>query len=415
MIRISKINDELTVYRGKEIILFGAGRNGIRIKRELERKGFKISYFCDNNEKIWGEGLDHIEIISPSRLRQIYDCEKTLIQISSTFSRSIEEQLVSYKIEAFISFDEYCERMHALSIYKTLPQSLEAYQDLYFEPGYEALAIRKRCVDYAVRVNYFDLDSYQIICLPPKTGNYTLEASLQKHHAEYVRISPCYDLMSAEAGRMMEGKKIKIVTAVRDPVAQNLSFFFQINTRYCDIPEYWRDGGDVQLLWDEWISHVLGNELQFHRKSSAGRRHIKFSYMEYMNQLYHNVIAMQDFFEKNFQPYNGIDVYACPFDKEKGYSVIQSGNREVFIYQLEKLDMVKKELGEFLGIEDFELTKDNVGEKKWYAPAYKQALEELKLSKEYVEACYRTRLVRHFYSEVDIQKFRQKWSKNVEE
>ena len=68
-----------------------------------------------------------------------------------------------------------------------------------------------------------------------------------------------------------------------------------------------------------------------------------------------------------------------------------------------------------MGIEDFELTKDNVGEKKWYAPAYKQALEELKLSKEYVEACYRTRLVRHFYSEVDIQKFRQKWSKNVEE
>ena len=121
------------------------------------------------------------------------------------------------------------------------------------------------------------------------------------------------------------------------------------------------------------------------------------------------------FFQENFEKYNHINVYNYPFDKKRGYSIIQDKDTEIFVYQLEKLNDIRKELGEFLEIENLELINDNVGEEKWYASAYKQALKGLKLSREYFEYCYNSELVRHFYSEEDIHRFRKRWSKNIDE
>ncbi len=409
MIKFSNIDDELNVYKGRKVILFGAGKNGLRIKKELA-EGVKIDCFCDSDASKWGRIIEGLPVISPSQLYENYD-EKMLIQISSVFSKEIEMQLHSYHINSYISYEEYCMRMRFLYIYKNFSQYMKVYQTLYSEPSYTILQSRERCLEYAAKVKFFDLDSYNIVCLPPKTGNYTLETSLQKYQAEYVRIGHCFDRISPELNQFIMGKKIKIVTAVRDPIAQNVSFFFQLNTRFCDIQEYWKDGGDVQILWDAWIAHVLGKKFRINRKSAE----IRFEYMDYINQLLHNVICIQNFFEENFEKYNHINVYDYPFDRKKGYSIIKDRNTEVFIYQLEKLNEIQNDLGQFLGIEDFRLTNDNVGSEKWYAPAYQQALKELKFSREYFEYCYDSKLVKHFYSEEDIDRFKCRWSKNIDE
>lgn len=48
-----------------EVIIFGAGKNGYRLKKTLEEAGnIIIKYFCDNNEKKRGMTLDGIPIIS---------------------------------------------------------------------------------------------------------------------------------------------------------------------------------------------------------------------------------------------------------------------------------------------------------------------------------------------------------------
>lgn len=414
MIRFSKIDDELSIYKKRTVILFGAGNSGLRIKKELEGGGIKINSVCDNNINKWGEDMDGLEIISPFRLCEIYN-DEVLVQISSVFSKEIEKQLEELDIHSFISYEEYCARMGALCIYKNLPQNLEAYKAIYYDTGYPVLQIKEKCLEYAARMRYFDLESYNIICLPPKTGNHTLEASLHRYHVEYVRISPCYDRIFCELKQFIKGKKIKIVTAVRDPIAQNISFFFQSNTRFCDIPEYWKDGGDVQTLWDAWVSHILGNTFQLCGSTEEKGNHIVFEYMDYVDKLLHNMIAIQNFFEENFEKYNGIDVYKYPFDKLRGYSIIHDGNTEIFIYQLEKLNDIKDDLGKFLGIEDFQLINDNVGVEKWYASAYRQALKELKLSREYFEYCYSSRLARHFYNKENINEFKRRWIENIDD
>lgn len=413
MIRFSKIDDELNIYRDRKVILFGAGNCGIRTKAELERGGVKINCFCDNDAEKWGTAIKGLAVISPSELYQVYN-EETLIQICSVYSKEIEEQLKLLHMESFISYEEYCVRINGLCMYKNLPEYLEIYRSLHSDPGYMVLQIQEKCLEYAARVRYFHFDSYNIVCLPPKTGNYTLESSLRRYHEEYIRISPCFDRISHELKHFLKDKRIKIITAVRDPIAQNISFFFQSNTRFCDIPEYWKEGGNVQVLWDAWISHVLGQEIWQDRKNMRESHEIAFTYMDCINDMLHNMICMQNFFQENFEKYNHIDVYQYPFDKEKGYSIIQDGNMEIFIYQLEKLNDVSKELGEFLGIENMELINDNVGAEKWYAPAYKQALDELKISRDYFEYSYNSELVRHFYSEEDINRFRNRWSKNID-
>ena len=408
MIRLSKIDDKLSIYNDKEIVLFGAGNNGKQIKRSLEYKGFRIAYFCDNDKKKWGKKLDGIDIISPDCLIQLYN-KKTLIQISSIHSRQIEKQLESHNIDSFISFEEYNSRIQALCIYKTFPQSLQAYKALYSEPSYVVGQLGKECLDYALKFKYFNLEKYNVICLPPKTGNYTLENSLDMCGAEYIRIGPCYNRIFDELKELVKGK-IRIITAVRDPIAQNLSFFFQLCSAvsFCDIPEFWENGGDIQILWEAWISHVLRDELELHKECD-----ISFSYMDYYNKIFNNIITVQSFFERNFERYNGYDVYEYPFDKENGYSIVQNEEAEIFIYQLERLNDIKGELGEFLGIKDFKLYDANVGDKKWYAPAYKQALKELKLEKKYYDHCYSSKYIEHFYNDRDIGKFKQRWINNV--
>lgn len=405
MIRFSKIDDKLTIYKEKEIILFGAGGHGKRIKKELESKGFEIAYFCDNDEKKWGTEIENLKVISPENLCEIYN-EKVLIQISTVFSEEIEVQLMNLKMDSFISFYEYSERMAGLYIYKTLPQSLEIYKEFYSKSNYLIDQTRKDCLDYAVKVKYLNLDSYNILCMPPKTGNYTLMASLGKCGAEYVRFGHSYNRMFEGLKELIGEKRIKIVTAVRDPIAQNLSLFFQItsNLCYCDIPEYWENGGDVQAVWDLWTAYETGDE--FRTKSV-------FSYMESTNGLFDNVIIIQRFFDENFKKFNDIDVYNYEFDKEHGYTIIKKENIEIFIYQLERLEEVKHHLGTFLGVKDLTLTNGNVGDRKWYASIYKQALKELKLSKEYFEYCYNSNYVKHFYTENDIERFKDRWSKNI--
>ncbi len=238
-----------------------------------------------------------------------------------------------------------------------------------------------------------------IACQPPKTGDHTIMKSIGSR-GNYVNLIHRYLPIFNELKSLTNEKRIKVISAVREPIAQNISLFFEINFYFVNQRKSWEGGGDVQALYDDWIdSHMSGN------RDAADAR-------TYANYLLHYGF-IQYFFENQLNKLVGTDVYAYPFDKQKGYSVIKNGNMEIFIYQLEKLNGLTDELGDFLDIEDFKLQNDNVASEKWYYGAYRQAMDELKFSRKYFDYSYESKYVNHFYSAEDIARFKEKWSGHI--
>ena len=417
MIRLSKIDDKLTIYKGSRVVLFGSGKVGREAKQMLEGMGVSVYCFCDNDPSKWNTMLLGIPIISPEELKQEYS-ENMLIQITTGASRAIEKQLKEMGITAYISYEEFAERIFRLPWYHCLKREVnhkEEFYSVYWENYYRMISSAWKNFHWecAVRVKAFDLPSYNYICLPPKTGDHTLAQSgiLGFNWAH------TYKYMSQQLQEVIDHKPIKIIMAVRDVISQNISEFFErigMGVGH-EADAWWVNGGNVQALFDGWLLNELGNS--FSRKTTENIA-TDFTGLEILREVCGiDAFAIQNWFEKNFEQYSGIDIYQYPFDQERGYSIIKipEKNVEIFIYQVEKLDMIASELGDFLGMENLTLANANVGEEKWYADAYRQAKKELKFSRAYFDACFDSKIMKHFYSDADIEKFKARWISHVED
>lgn len=170
---------------------------------------------------------------------------------------------------------------------------------------------------------------------------------------------------------MASGGVVKLLVGVREPMARNVSGFFQSLT--------FREKGDsVRELIDKYYAFCP---------------HLASSY----------------WFENELQKHFGIDVYSYPFDKDLGFSIIKKGGVEVFLYQYEKIGGLESDLCRFIGSNDFSLKKINEGSKKWSNDAYKSFLSEFNPSNQYLEFLYSTKYMRHFYSDQNIREYKRKW------
>lgn len=78
--------------KADKICIFGAGRRGLKLYKELLARCIKIDYFCDNNKELIGNSIDGAEIISFNEL--IKYKENTLVIISAVDYVNIEKQLI---------------------------------------------------------------------------------------------------------------------------------------------------------------------------------------------------------------------------------------------------------------------------------------------------------------------------------
>ncbi len=422
MIRFSKIDDKLTIYRENKVILFGAAKTGCGIKRTLERVGIQIQYFCDNDPDKWNTQVKGVRVLSPAELTQVCDNE-TIVQIASVAGVEIPKQLQAMGITKYITYGEYAKRISLLGMYQTLNQQnfdeefLRSVQRKS-QPGIPQLVDNYLFFWYAFTVNQLNLDHYTIICMPPKTGDYTLQ-SMQT--AQSFSAINCWHSMAnvpEEFYRLVGPRKRKIITAVRDVISQNLSIFFQESERYALFPEFWESGGDAQRIFYKWLSYYEVGRLRNHDTLLTDRDMLLFSLRWRQKKPPRNVaFIIQNFFQSNFESYLHMDIFQYPFNKEKGYTIIDfpEQNTQLFIFQLEKLNEITDELGRFVEVEDFHLINGNIGEENWYADAYRQAKRELKFPRAYFDACFNNRIMTHFYSDADIEKFKQRWLPHVED
>ncbi|NNC87301.1 MAG: hypothetical protein HKN82_02445 [Akkermansiaceae bacterium] len=178
----------------------------------------------------------------------------------------------------------------------------------------------------------------------------------------------------------------KIITLIRDPIARNISGFFQAFPIYfaAEAAELEKEEAPMEEQMPRLVD-LFVNKFQRHE-------------------------VPLEWFDVHLEPQFGIDVYSRPFPTGDGYQRFENDNAELLLLRLEDLDRCgPRAIGEFLGIPDFQLLNANVGDEKEYSSAYSRFRKEIRLTADYVDRMHDSKFMKHFYSGEERRALRDKW------
>lgn len=173
-------------------------------------------------------------------------------------------------------------------------------------------------------------------------------------------------------------RRVRIITLLREPIGRNVSAYFQ----------------DLDYIWEQLdaYKHVpLGDLMEGFRNR-------------------YNHTASTRWFEDEFYPATGIDVYAVPFPHARGYLAWTLGKYDVLIMRHDLPDEQKERaVNEFLGTTVVRIENENTASDKGYKDIYRKFVSELQLSAGYVDSMLGSRYARHFYSDDERERIRARW------
>lgn len=168
-----------------------------------------------------------------------------------------------------------------------------------------------------------------------------------------------------------------IVTMIRDPIARNLSSYFE------HLDFIWRTENAHEVVS---LEHLIDGF------------HTRYPHDEVLT-----------WFEDEMLPVTGIDVYQHPFPS-CGHSVVQHENLDLLILKTElSNDSKTLALSEF-GAHVQLVNVTNTTAAKPKGVVYKQFLRAIRLDRFYVEKMLGSRYVRHFYNEQEREQLAVKYS-----
>jgi hypothetical protein len=174
------------------------------------------------------------------------------------------------------------------------------------------------------------------------------------------------------------GRPLRIVTSVREPIAANVSMFFQL------LPWYTRGAYRPDRFSTDELIHL------FFERYSCDRPLI--------------------WFDEEMKYATGVDVFRHPFPPDQGFATFRSGNIDVLVLKTETDDAVKERaLSDFLGAPGIRLEQSNVAEQKPYAGHYAEFKERIRFPDAFFERMYRSKYARHFYDDGEIERFVRAW------
>ncbi len=226
-------------------------------------------------------------------------------------------------------------------------------------------------------------------------------------------IKICQDLIHSI---IKEKEKVKIITCVRDPIARDISALMYV------LPEkLW--GGDFVSNAISEVSEDLG---KYVKKGLLNNINSPLSNCGYDSVITANMsenmkeeilkkrgerYSISSFFELELKDVFGIDVFAYPFDKDRGYSIISSNNIECLVLKQEKLWELESVIREFTKCTEFVLKERFSASQRLSGYVYQKVVDNIILSDEMLDWYYSNNSISHFYSEEEILEFRAKWSK----
>lgn len=177
-------------------------------------------------------------------------------------------------------------------------------------------------------------------------------------------------------------QQFKIITTVREPVARNISAFFQQVAKYCQ-----------------------QNNMDY-TKATAEELHELFLKV-------YDIHWPDEWFKREMLPVLNFNAFANNFDHDKGYTIYPDRFHPIMIIRVENInEVLEKAIKEFLDIDNIKMVYYNVGIKKninkFLNPIYEKFLT-LKLPDEFINKNYELQYAKHFYTEDEIKKLKYKW------
>lgn len=405
MINDLRIVEEYQMIPESKIIVYGGGAAGKKLIDFMNMLGCNIVNICDSNMEKKGDMIYGIEVCHISDLPELVD-DNTIIVVASVYYKEIIKNVAEYvSLEKVFTRFAFILSVHLnwKNMKLRFPALVEEYMNNWRKTELDiAENFLKKC---AIR-SYADVaENAVMVYQPGKAGSTTLSESLKKFG---VKASHCHYLFESSSDEKYVSwcQKVrrafwgKIIIPIREPISRDMSDYFQaIGGRLAAMMETYQFTS-LQEGFLAGYSDCLFKETNYETKYLC----------EWLN--YSKYGYQFDFFDAELKKNFGIDVYEYPFDTERGYTIIKKGNVEVMVLQVEHMNELVPEMGEFLEVPDFKLISTNVGAKKEYTYMYQNFKEQVSLPKEYVEFYYKGNAAfEHFYSEEQRNKFFEEWKK----
>ena len=174
------------------------------------------------------------------------------------------------------------------------------------------------------------------------------------------------------------GRRAPVVSLVRDPIARNLSAYFH----------------RLDVYWPQWRGW-----------QQIPREAILQSFLD----TYPHQIPLT-WFDRELHDVIGIDVYAQPFDAERGFGVVDHQTHPTIVLRTDLPDEQKAAaLSDFLDVPIRQANRTNVGADKGSGAVYRDFMKGLVLPEDHVNHMLGSRMATHFFAPRELEGLRRKW------
>jgi hypothetical protein len=409
---------DLDVSRGIDIIansniaLWGGKDKGKYVLSMLKQSSLKnnIIGIYDSDCTLWNSEIEGEVIKCPDILysKKITNLVVVLCVAPSSYL-DIDDKLAA-------NIKDY----NILTYFGIINMFRKHFDNLFYEKNIKNIFIEEKKEgikkNHNVRQMIYDIreikDGDVLVCHPGKVGSTSIYFGLKKNGLRIFTNGTFYgkfvsgyvlpgdkDKYGDELNRLKQ-LRLKIIVGVREPISRDISAFFQTYTEDNKVArgDWLFETGDFQEMFKIFMKHILRDDICKTIDMYVGTWRNEFMWLK------------TDFY-KLFD----IDVYEYPFNREKGYQIIQKGNKDIFIYKMEYLDLLSDEIYRFATDKnEGTLLCENNGSVKWYNLAYKKFKQDVVLDKEYVDYYYKDNpMMDHFYTEEEKKCFLDKWYNNI--
>lgn len=376
-----------TLLNVKNFIIWGVGEKGKELVKNIYKYTKKVC-FVDADKTKQGEYCG-IPVYSPE---EFIEPEEGYAFVLSTDNLKVQESILEqielmgiqsaeiytwYAIQSVLAFMKNRDNLCNKSNIEVILDRLEARVD---EISYAQIMQEQLFLASVTENSVFIYQSKKVGSV--SVVNSARAAGIYGVHIHDFSFSKARTPFLRDMIRKVSGK---IISIVREPIARQIS-----------------------LLWHSWGK--LGGDFIVENKYKS---------LEEIEHQFYNIPNREDEFEwylKEFKNILNINIYEYPFDKEKGYSIIEKDGISLLLMKTERLNDLESVLGKFLGVEKFKLAEGNMAKNKKYKIAYQNYLENVRIPQNFFDYYYcNNQYMDYFYTKEEKEVFYQQWKDHLSE